>query len=264
MSAQASTKTNSVHHASRAEAAAAAQPPENVLRGFLLALLALPAGVIVFTLIWNLGFIASIVGFGVAFARLLPLPPRFGWPHLDEGRAIVTAVTLVTLVLAFISPTCQTSRPSTQEIGISWIEVLLVARLRSVRARRAHSPEVLGALGGNAALTLLFGRSAASPCCAVRSRRLAPRGSADQPSPPVAAADSRSGLRAGKRGENAGHRRVEPPARREVVRRIDLLRRERVDARVDGGQIEVAHDVDDGRRDREVVGCREQLRAHAR
>ena len=37
-------------------------PEENVVRGTLFALLAIPAGVIVFVFIWNLGFIASIVG----------------------------------------------------------------------------------------------------------------------------------------------------------------------------------------------------------
>lgn len=42
------------------------QPVENGDRGTLVALLALPAGVIVWVLIWSIGFIVSAVTYGVA------------------------------------------------------------------------------------------------------------------------------------------------------------------------------------------------------
>lgn len=78
----------------------ATEPRENIGRGALLALLTVPAGVAVWVLVWGMGFIASIVGFGVAFLALR----LYVWGAGRISRAgalVVLAVTVVTLLLAF-------------------------------------------------------------------------------------------------------------------------------------------------------------------
>jgi hypothetical protein len=77
-------------------------PPENFVRGTLLALLTIPAGIIVFVLIWNLGFVSAIVGFAVAFAASFLYRFGSGGRVSIRGAVVVTAITLGTLVLAFL------------------------------------------------------------------------------------------------------------------------------------------------------------------
>jgi hypothetical protein len=77
-------------------------PPENFVRGTLLALLAIPAGIIVFVLVWNLGFVSAIVGFAVAFAASFLYRFGSGGRVSIRGAIVVTAITVGTLVLAFL------------------------------------------------------------------------------------------------------------------------------------------------------------------
>jgi len=133
-------------------------PPENVLRGFLLALLALPAGVLVFTLIWNLGFIASIVGFGVAFVAFFLYRLGSGGRISMKGAAIITAITLGTLIISFIfANVSDIATVYAQTFGISWFQVMLSADFLSLALGLLFAPENIGSLAGSAALTLLFG-----------------------------------------------------------------------------------------------------------
>jgi len=78
-------------------------PPENVRRGVIFALLALPAGVIAWDLLWSVGFIASIVAFGVAYlaARLYRLGS--GGRVTRSGAIAIAVITIGTLIVAFIS-----------------------------------------------------------------------------------------------------------------------------------------------------------------
>ncbi|MES1169149.1 MAG: hypothetical protein ABUL47_00505, partial [Leifsonia sp.] len=65
-------------------------PSENLQRGVIFALIALPAGVIAWDLLWSFGFIASIVSFGIAYlaARLY----RFGsGGRISRSGAIAVA-----------------------------------------------------------------------------------------------------------------------------------------------------------------------------
>lgn len=77
------------------------QPPaEDIARGTVFAAAAIPAGVIVWVVLWQFGFIASIVGFGVAYLAMFLY--RFGAGVVGRQGAIrVTVVTVLTLVLAF-------------------------------------------------------------------------------------------------------------------------------------------------------------------
>ena len=77
------------------------QPAENVARGTLFALVAVPAGVIVWVVLWNFGFIASIVGFGVAYAAMFLYRFGSGGVLSRTGALRVALVTIGTLLIAF-------------------------------------------------------------------------------------------------------------------------------------------------------------------
>ena len=84
-----------------------AMPPfsqgERVGRGIALALLVIPVGVVVWTVIWNLGFIASIVSWGVAVGAV--------WLYRVGSKARITraafwgiiAIVVVTVVLSLLA-----------------------------------------------------------------------------------------------------------------------------------------------------------------
>jgi len=133
-------------------------PPENLVRGLLLSLFAVPAGILVFVLIWNMGFIASIVGFGVAFAAYFLYRLGSGGRVSIRGAIVVAAVTIVTLVLAFISAEVFTVAGEIARVNqIPVTEVLTSPELSGLIARTLTAPDVVGALMGDAAMTLLFG-----------------------------------------------------------------------------------------------------------
>jgi hypothetical protein len=133
-------------------------PPENLVRGLLLSLLAIPAGILVFVLIWNLGFIASIVGFGVAFAAFFLYRLGSGGRVSMRGAIVVAAVTVVTLVLAFIAAEVFTVAGEIAKVNdVSVPEVLASPELFGFVVNVLTAPEVAGALAGDAVMTLLFG-----------------------------------------------------------------------------------------------------------
>ena len=71
--------------------------PENVIGGGLFALLAIPVGVIALTLLWSIGFIASIVGFLVAFSAVWLYRRGSGGVISKVGAWLVTAIVVFTL-----------------------------------------------------------------------------------------------------------------------------------------------------------------------
>lgn len=80
-----------------------AAPVEDVNRGTVVALLALPVGVIVWVLIWTLGFIASIVTFAVAYLAMFLYKLGSGGTIGRAGAVRVTIITLVTLAASIIA-----------------------------------------------------------------------------------------------------------------------------------------------------------------
>ncbi|HXR44385.1 MAG TPA: hypothetical protein VN759_06225 [Pseudolysinimonas sp.] len=78
-------------------------PPENVQRGIAFAFIALPLGIIAWDLLWSFGFIASIVALGIAWLALRLYRVGSGGSISRPGAIGVTAITVGTLVLAFIS-----------------------------------------------------------------------------------------------------------------------------------------------------------------
>ena len=77
-------------------------PAENVPRGTILALLIIPAGVIAWTILWAVGFIASIVALGVAIGALALYRFGSGGRVSRTGAIRVTIITVVTLLLSFV------------------------------------------------------------------------------------------------------------------------------------------------------------------
>jgi hypothetical protein len=80
-----------------------AEPIEDVNRGTVVALLAIPVGVIVWVLIWTLGFIASIVTFAVAYLAMFLYRLGSGGAMGRAGAVRVAIITLVTLAVSIIA-----------------------------------------------------------------------------------------------------------------------------------------------------------------
>jgi hypothetical protein len=72
--------------------------PENVVGGALLALLAIPVGVVALTLLWSIGFVASIVGFLVAFCAFWLYRRGSGGAISRAGAWTITTIVVFTLL----------------------------------------------------------------------------------------------------------------------------------------------------------------------
>jgi len=78
-------------------------PEENIVRGTLFSLLAIPVGVIVFVFIWNLGFIASIVSFGTAWLAVFLYRLGAGGIISRIGAFCITGVVVVAVGLSIFA-----------------------------------------------------------------------------------------------------------------------------------------------------------------
>ena len=78
-------------------------PVEDVNRGTVLALLAIPAGVIVWVIIWSIGVILSAVTYGVALLALFLYTRGSGGLIGRAGAIRVTIITLVTVALSIVA-----------------------------------------------------------------------------------------------------------------------------------------------------------------
>jgi hypothetical protein len=76
-------------------------PGQKLLAGSLLALLVIPVGVILFTLISSVGFVASITGFVIAFAAVWLFRKGAGGIITRAGAWVIAAIVVVTLLLGF-------------------------------------------------------------------------------------------------------------------------------------------------------------------
>lgn len=78
-------------------------PTERLGRGLLFSLVIIPAGIILWVLIWQLGFISALVAFAVVIGATFMYRLGSGGRISLRGLIVIVAVTLVTLVLAFLS-----------------------------------------------------------------------------------------------------------------------------------------------------------------
>jgi hypothetical protein len=101
-------------------------PPENTGRGTIMALVIVPLGVMAWVLLWNLGFIASIVAFGIAAgAHALyrwGSGGRVGW----GGAVRILFITVATLALAFLAGLLADFLPVWMEVTRSSVPESLV------------------------------------------------------------------------------------------------------------------------------------------
>lgn len=100
-------------------------PPENVQRGVILSLVAVPAGVVAWTLLWEVGVIASIVGYGVAFLAFVLYRVGSGGRVTRPGAIAITVVTIGTLLLSFfVGLVVDFLGQFTKVAQLSWIDAL--------------------------------------------------------------------------------------------------------------------------------------------
>ena len=171
-----------------------ATPIEDVNRGTVVALLAIPAGIIVFVLVWSIGFIASAVTLGVAYlARFLYL--------LGSGRAIgrtgavrVTIITIATVILSIVAGLITDVALAISQVAqISPIEALSVPQFSQVLEVYLTEPELqyspwpsvlialgFGLLGCFSILRATF-RAAAAPAAGPTDAPIWPQNTAADP-----------------------------------------------------------------------------------
>ena len=77
------------------------KPPVNEVRGVLFALAIIPVGIILWGIVWSLGFISAIVGFAVAIGAMFLYKLGTRGRLTRKGALFISIITLVTLVLAF-------------------------------------------------------------------------------------------------------------------------------------------------------------------
>lgn len=108
------------------ESTTSVRPPENIGRGTLVALITVPLGIAVWVGVWMLGFIASIVAFGVALVALWLYRLGSGGRLGRIGATIVLLITLVTLALAFFAGLVADGLAQVAELtGASWTELIV-------------------------------------------------------------------------------------------------------------------------------------------
>ena len=78
-------------------------PAADETRGTIFALAIVPLGVIAWCILWNFGFIASIVGFGVALGAVFLYRMGSGGQVTRGGAIRVSVLTILTLALAFFA-----------------------------------------------------------------------------------------------------------------------------------------------------------------
>jgi len=78
-------------------------PSENLQRGVIFALIALPVGVIAWDILWSFGFVASIVALAVAYVAVRLYRFGSGGRVSRNGAIAVAIITIGTLIIAFIS-----------------------------------------------------------------------------------------------------------------------------------------------------------------
>ena len=78
-------------------------PSENVQRGVIFALVVLPLGVVAWDILWSVGFVASIVAFGVAYLAVRLYRFGSGGRVTRPGAIAIAVITIGTLAIAFIS-----------------------------------------------------------------------------------------------------------------------------------------------------------------
>jgi hypothetical protein len=163
---------------------------EDVVRGALFALLVVPAGVIVWGLIWSIGFIASIVAFGVAIAALWLYRIGARGAISKAGALVVTGITAATLLLAFFAGIVLDGiRGVAEASGLGWLEVAVAPEFWQLFW--AVLPSALGDYTLDFLLALAFG---ALGCFTVLRSAFAQAKQVDAPAAPAEVLPESAGI----------------------------------------------------------------------
>jgi len=132
-------------------------PPrtENVVRGLLLALVVIPVGAAAWVLLWNFGFIASIVSFGIAWAAVRLYRVGSGAPITRGAFWGIIGIIIVALVVSFLAAIASDLITAT---GLSWSTALTSDRFWSVYWDNIFAnPKLWSAYLPNILMMILFG-----------------------------------------------------------------------------------------------------------
>ena len=148
-------------------------PSENVQRGVIFALIVLPVGVVAWDILWSVGFVASIVAFGVAYLAVRLYRFGSGGRVSRSGAIAIAAITIGTLVIAFVSGfAVDIVGLYSQQTGSSIPESLVSPRFWSIVFGSMANPQALislllaavfGALGCFSILRGAFRQTRAQP-----------------------------------------------------------------------------------------------------
>jgi hypothetical protein len=106
---------------------------ENFARGTVFALAVIPLGIVAWVLLWNVGFIASIVGFAVAWAAVRLYLLGSGGLVSRNGAIRISIITIGTLLLAILGGLVSDVIPIYSRVAnVSWIEALFSANFWTV------------------------------------------------------------------------------------------------------------------------------------
>ena len=134
------------------------RPVAHEARGVLVALLIVPIGVVAWGILWNFGFIASIVGFVVAFGAMFLYRLGAGGLVTRLGAALITAITLVTLVLAFFGGMVLDGlKGFSDATGQAQLSLFFSPQFWDGFFEILNQPGVIGSYAGDFGLALLFG-----------------------------------------------------------------------------------------------------------
>ena len=133
------------------------RPVVHEARGVLVALLIIPIGIVAWGVLWNFGFIASIVGFVVAFGAMFLY--RLGAGQVTRlGAALITAITLITLLLAFFGGIVLDGLKGFSEAtGQAQLDLFFTPQFWDGFFVVLNQPGVIGSYAGDFGLALLFG-----------------------------------------------------------------------------------------------------------
>ena len=132
--------------------------PEDVNRGTVVALLAIPVGIIVFVLIWSIGFIASAVTLGVAYLARFLYVLGSGGGISRLGAIRVAIITIVTVILSVVAGLISdVALGISQVTDLSPIEALTSSRFSEVFTAYLTEPELQYSPWPSVLIALAFG-----------------------------------------------------------------------------------------------------------
>jgi hypothetical protein len=133
-------------------------PIENVQRGTIVALVTIPLGVIVWVILWNIGFVASIVAFGAAYLAVRLYRWGSGGPISRTGAIRITVITIVTMLIAlFAGIVSDAAQSYSSGSGESALSEVLSPEFWRVFWHALAQPGVLSGYAPSIILALLFG-----------------------------------------------------------------------------------------------------------